>query len=36
VYFTVRERTVIILLGGGDKTTQATDIKKALRLARNL
>src|SRR4030067_293612 len=32
VYFTVRERTVIILLGGGDKTTQATDIKKALRL----
>ena len=36
VYFTVRERTVIILLGGGDKTTQATDIKKALRLARIL
>ncbi len=36
VYFTVRGRMVIILLSGGDKTTQTTDIKKALRLARNL
>jgi putative component of toxin-antitoxin plasmid stabilization module len=31
-----RARTVIILLAGGDKRTQATDIKTALRLARNL
>jgi putative addiction module killer protein len=36
VYFTMRERKVIILLAGGDKRTQATDIKTALRLARNL
>jgi putative addiction module killer protein len=36
VYFTTRGRTVIILLAGGDKRTQANDIKAALRLARNL
>ena len=36
VYFTMRGRTVIILLAGGDKSTQATNIKRALRLARNL
>lgn len=36
VYFTMRRRTVIILLAGGDKRTQAADIKTALRLARNL
>jgi putative addiction module killer protein len=36
VYFTMRGRTVLILLAGGDKRTQATDIKTALRLARNL
>ena len=36
VYFTKRGREVIILLAGGDKSTQAKDIKIALRLARNL
>ena len=36
VYFTRRGRAVVILLAGGDKRTQATDIKTALRLARNL
>lgn len=36
VYFTMRGRTVIILPAGGDKRTQTTDIKTALRLARNL
>lgn len=36
VYFTLRGRTLIILLAGGDKRTQAADIKTALRLARNL
>lgn len=36
VYFTIRGRTVIILLAGGDKRTQTADIKTALRLARNL
>ncbi|MBI5675052.1 MAG: type II toxin-antitoxin system RelE/ParE family toxin [Nitrospirae bacterium] len=36
VYYTLRGRQVIILLAGGDKRTQAADIKAALRLARNL
>jgi len=36
VYFKKRGRELIILLAGGDKTTQAKDIKAALRLARNL
>lgn len=36
VYFTMRGRAVVILLAGGDKHTQAADIKTALRLARNL
>lgn len=34
VYFTKRCREVVVLLAGGDKSTQATDIKTALRLAR--
>jgi putative addiction module killer protein len=36
VYFTMRERTLVILLAGGDKSTQSKDIKTALRLANNL
>lgn len=36
VYFTKRGHEVVVLLAGGDKRTQATDIKTALRLARNL
>jgi putative addiction module killer protein len=36
VYFAMRGRTVVILLAGGEKRTQATDIKTALRLSRNL
>lgn len=36
VYFKKRGREVVILLAGGDKSTQAKDIKAALRLARNL
>lgn len=36
VCFTKRGREVVILLAGGDKSTQAADIKIALRLARNL
>ena len=36
VYFSQRGRELVILLGGGDKSTQARDIKTALRLARNL
>jgi putative addiction module killer protein len=36
VYFTKRGSELIILLAGGDKSSQAVDIKIALRLARNL
>lgn len=36
VYFTKRGREVVILLAGGDKSTQSSDIKAALRLARKL
>ena len=36
VYFKKRGHDLIILLAGGDKATQAKDIKVALRLARNL
>ena len=36
VYYTKRGREVIILLAGGDKSTQNHDIKTALRLKRNL
>ncbi len=36
VYFRKRGRELIILLAGGDKSTQPGDIKAALRLARNL
>ena len=36
VYYTKRGRETVILLAGGDKSTQAGDIRTALRLARNL
>lgn len=36
VYFKKRGSELIVLLAGGDKSTQARDIKAALRLARNL
>jgi len=36
VYFKRQGVTIVILLAGGDKRTQAKDIKTALRLARNL
>ncbi len=36
VYFKYQGRELVILLAGGDKSTQASDIKSALRLARNL
>ena len=36
VYFANNGREIVILLAGGDKSSQATDIKTALRLARNL
>jgi putative addiction module killer protein len=36
LYFRKRGRKLIILLAGGDKSTQTTDIKAALRLAQKL
>ena len=36
VYYKRQGQQVVILLAGGDKNTQARDIKTALRLARNL
>ena len=36
VYFVKRGQAVIVLLAGGDKSTQAEDIRTAIRLARNL
>ena len=36
VYFKKRGRFLVILLAGGDKSSQKRDISTALRLARNL
>jgi putative addiction module killer protein len=36
VYFVPRGKELIILLGGGDKSTQAADIRAALALARTV
>ncbi len=36
VYFRKEKLEVVLLLAGGDKRTQAQDIKAALRLARDL
>jgi putative addiction module killer protein len=36
VYFVQRDKTLVVLLAGGDKRTQARDIQTALRLARSL
>ena len=36
VYFTKRGNELIILLAGGDKNSQAGDIKVAIRLAHNI
>lgn len=33
VYYTVRQRTVVILLCGGDKSSQRRDIRRAQRMA---
>lgn len=36
VYYTQRGAQLVILLAGGDKSTQQRDIKNAIMLARNL
>ena len=36
VYFSQRGNDIVILLAGGDKSSQSTDIQTALQLAKNL
>jgi putative addiction module killer protein len=36
LYFAIRRREVVILLAGGDKSTQRADIKMAQRLVREV
>lgn len=36
VYFKQKSSEIVILLAGGDKSTQVADVKTALRLARGL
>lgn len=36
VYFTYRGSELVIVLAGGDKSSQADDIRKAIRLAKEL
>jgi putative addiction module killer protein len=36
VYYTERRGELIVLLAGGDKSTQQQDIERAIELARNL
>lgn len=36
MYFVQRGAVLIVMLGGGDKTTQAADIAKAIKLATTL
>ena len=36
VYLTIRGRTVVVLLCGGDKSTQRKDIDKAIELAKEV
>ena len=34
IYYTVRERRIVVLLVGGNKKTQQNDIRKAVELAK--
>ncbi|WP_235864794.1 type II toxin-antitoxin system RelE/ParE family toxin [Pseudothauera lacus] len=36
MYYVQRGEVLIVMLGGGDKSTQATDIAKAIKLATKL
>ena len=36
VYFTIRHGIVLILLAGGDKSTQDADIKRAIKLSQEV
>lgn len=36
MYFTMRDRVVVLLLVGGDKSTQQSDIRKAIEMAKEV
>lgn len=36
MYYVLRSKTIIVMLGGGDKSSQASDIKAAKKLAKLL
>ena len=36
MYYLLRGKTIIVMLGGGDKSSQSNDIKAAKRLAKQL
>ena len=36
IYYTIRKRTVVVLLCGGDKSSQRRDIRRAQRMANEL
>ncbi|MBU3712750.1 MAG: type II toxin-antitoxin system RelE/ParE family toxin [Limnohabitans sp.] len=36
MYFVLRGQTLVIMLGGGDKSTQPSDIHKAIAIAKSL
>lgn len=36
MYYLQRDKTLVFMLGGGDKSTQSADINKAITLAANL
>lgn len=36
IYFTQREGIIIVLLAGGDKSSQRTDIRRAKKLAKEI
>ena len=36
LYYTIRQNTIILMLCGGDKSTQEKDIKKAKKMAKTL
>jgi len=36
IYFTIRQKTIVFLLCGGDKSSQAKDIKKARQIMEDL
>lgn len=36
VYFTIRDRMILVLLAGGNKSTQDADIRRAIALAKEV